>query len=202
MTQNQISQTSGANLLANRNGAQCSIPVGHFAPFSGHALAPFQKNNGGKTCQKKQNSISSTSAAPARRCRSARRSTISSIEKPPESVTRNRTTVAACIPTVIYGSATATASAASTTLRVTHLLWISLSLTATAPLATTSRIPASLWTRSSLTACFWSSSLSDCMSSTRKPIPSFSFGRIIRKASPTEPSQESLVARRKPSRIR
>ena len=46
------------------------------------------------------------------------------------------------------------------------------------------------------------SSLPDCVSLTRKPIPSSSFGRITRRASPTVLLQENSVARRRPSRIR
>ena len=46
------------------------------------------------------------------------------------------------------------------------------------------------------------SSLPDCVSLIRRPIPSFSFGRITRRASPTVLLQENSVARRRPSRIR
>lgn len=60
----------------------------------------------------------------------------------------------------------------------------------------------SRWKKSSPTACCWSSSLPDCVSLTRKPIPSSSFGRITRRASPTVLLQENSVARRRPSRIR
>lgn len=56
--------------------------------------------------------------------------------------------------------------------------------------------------KSSLTVCCWSSFLHDCVSSTRRLIQSFSFGRIIRRASPTVLSPESSVARRRPLLIR
>jgi hypothetical protein len=82
------------------------------------------------------------------------------------------------------------------------LLWISLSRTATVPSAIISRIPEAYGRGHRRPPCCWSSSLPVCVNLIRRPIPSFSFGRITRKASPTVPSPESSVARRRPSLIR
>ena len=146
--------------------------------------------------------ISSTFAALPRRFRSPRRSTTLSIRKPTVSATKSRITAGVCALTALYGSATATASDVNTTLLVTLHLWINRSRTATAPSAIIFLTAASQWTRSSLTVCCWSSFLHDCVSSTRRLIQSFSFGRIIRRASPTVLSPESSVARRRPLLIR
>jgi hypothetical protein len=105
-----------------------------------------------------QRLISSTSAAPARRCRSQRSSTTPSIEKPSASVTRSRITADACALTASSGSVTAIASAVNIMRRVTPLLWISLSRTATVPSAITSRTRVLLWKMSLLTVSFLSSS--------------------------------------------
>ncbi len=146
--------------------------------------------------------ISSTFAAPARRCRSARHSTTLSIRKPTASATRSRITAGVCVPIASSGNVTVIASTANITLQETSLLWISLSRTATVPSVTISQTAANLWRKSSPTACCWSSFLPNCVSSIRRPIPSSSFGRITRRAFPTAPSPESSVARRRPSRIR
>ena len=122
--------------------------------------------------------------------------------KPTASATRSRITDAACVLTASSGSVTATALAANITLLVTSLLWISLSLMATAPSVIIFPTAVSRWRKSSPTACCWSSSLPDCVSLIRRPIPSSSFGRITRRASPTVLLQENSVARRRPSRIR
>lgn len=126
-----------------------------------------------------------------------RRSTTLSIRKPTVSATKSRITAGVCALTALYGSATATASDVNTTLLVTLHLWINRSRTATAPSAIIFLTAASQWTRSSLTVCCWSSFLHDCVSSTRRLIQSFSFGRIIRRASPTVLSPESSVAPQK-----
>lgn len=124
------------------------------------------------------------------------RSTTPSIRKPTASATRSRIMAGACARIALSGNATATVSAANIMRQAIPLLWISLSLMATAPSVIIFPTVASLWRKSSPTACCWSSSLPDCASSTRRPIPSFSFGRITRRASPTAPLQESSVARR------
>ena len=118
------------------------------------------------------------------------------------SAIRSRITAGVCAPIVLFGSAMVTASAANTMRQATLLLWINLSLMATALLAIIFPTAVNRWKKSSPTAYSQSSFLPDCVSSTRRPIPSSSFGRITRKASPTVPLQESSVARRKPSRIR
>lgn len=138
----------------------------------------------------------------ARRCRSPRNSTITFIRKQTVSATRSRSTAGTCALTASSRSATVTASAVNTMRQAISLLWISLSLMATAPSAITFLTTASRWMKSSPIVCYWNSSLPVCVNSTRRLIPLFSFGRITRRASPTAPLQEISDACRRPSQIR
>ena len=142
-----------------------------------------------------------TFAAPAKRSRSPRNSTIHFIRKPTAFATRSRITAGACAHIASYGDAMATALTVNITLLETSPLWISLSQMAAAPLATIFPTAVNLWRKSSPIVCCWSSFLPDCVSSIRMLIPSFSAGLMITRSQIVQ-SLKSSVARSVPSLIR
>lgn len=92
-----------------------------------------------------------TFAAPAKRSRSPRNSTIHFIRKPTAFATRSRTTAGACAHIASYGAAMASALTANITLLETSPLWINLSQMAAAPSATIFPTAVNLWRKSSPT---------------------------------------------------
>ena len=93
-----------------------------------------------------------TFAALPRRFRSPRRSTTLSIRKPTVFATKSRITAGACVLTASSGNVTVIASVVNTMRQATLLLWISLSLMATAPSVTIFPTAVSRWRKSSPTA--------------------------------------------------